>query len=155
MPKILKILIHPNPDLREISQEIAVSAVKQGKYDDFFKDLIYTMKKKDGVGLAAPQVGKKIRVFAVNTHLGPEIVVNPKFFKRSWSKEMGEEGCLSVPNVYGNVLRHRSLFVVYFNAQGEKERKKLNGLMARVFQHEYDHLDGVLFIDKAKDLKKI
>jgi peptide deformylase len=114
-----------------------------------------TMKEKDGVGLAAPQVGQNIRLIAVNTKDGVACMINPKITKKSWAKEWSEEGCLSVPGVYGQVKRHKKINCVYLDKNGAKIKIQAEGLMAVVIQHETDHLDGILFIDKAKKLKKV
>jgi len=119
------------------------------------EDLEETMIKKEGIGLAAPQVGENIRLIVINTKKGPILMFNPKIMKKSWLKEWGEEGCLSVPLVFGDVNRHKKITCVFCNRKGAKEKINASGLLARVIQHEIDHLDGILFIDKAKNLKKI
>jgi len=82
----------------------------------------------------------------------PQLLINPVITKRSSSKEWAEEGCLSIPNVYGQVERNMSVTVEYVDTAAEKQELSAEGFLARVIQHEIDHLDGVLFIDKAKDI---
>lgn len=147
---MLKIIKNPNEILRRKSVEIT----------DFFsndiKSLIPQMKETmvmaDGIGLAAPQIGKNIRLICINTENGPIVAINPKTTNKSFFKEWGEEGCLSVPGIYGNVKRHKNITVEYFNESGGKVKIKAKGLFARVFQHEIDHLDGLLFIDLARNI---
>lgn len=144
MPKTLQIITHPNPILRQKSAKIE-------KVTENIKRLALamerTMLEKDGVGLAAPQVGENIRLIVVNTKDGPIHLINPKITKKSWRKELGEEGCLSVPDFYGQVKRHKKIQAVYYDKKHVKIKIKAEGLLARVIQHEIDHLDGILFID--------
>ncbi|MEK7097542.1 MAG: peptide deformylase [Patescibacteria group bacterium] len=153
MTRILKITINPNPILRKVSEEISPEEIGSKKINELCLNMAETMVKKDGVGLAAPQVGKNIRAVVVNTKDGPVFMVNPKIKNKSLTKEWGEEGCLSVPGVFGQVKRHKSLICVFYDIKGKKNQMKAKGLLARVIQHEIDHLDGILFIDKAKDIK--
>lgn len=153
MAKILKIVTNPNPILRKISEEIGLEEAGSKKMNELCLNMAETMVKKDGIGLAAPQIGKNIRAIVINTKEGPVFMINPKIKNKSLKKEWGEEGCLSVPGVFGQVKRHKSLICVFYNIKGEKNQMKAKGLLARVIQHEIDHLDGILFIDKAKDLK--
>src|SRR3989339_1774921 len=97
MPKLLTIITDPNPILRKRSAELAPEKIKTEKIKELCADMALTMLKKDGVGLAAPQIGKNIRVIAVNTKDGVVCLVNPVLTKVSWLKEWGSEGCLSVP----------------------------------------------------------
>lgn len=153
MAKILPIVINPNKILRTVSKKVDQKIIDTDDFKKFCKDLIKTMIEKDGVGLAAPQVGQNIRVIAVNTKEGTFCLINPEFIKKSWAKEIAEEGCLSVPKIFGDVKRHRKVTCTYLNEKGKEIILKAEGLMARVLQHETDHLDGILFIDTAKNLK--
>lgn len=153
MAKNLKIITDPHPKLREVSEEISLKKIKDPKMEGFFQDLEKTMRENDGVGLASPQVGRNIRVIAVKDGDKTLCMINPQITKRSWAKEWGEEGCLSVPNYYGEVQRNKKVNCVYTDKKGNKKRLKAEGFLARVIQHEIDHLDGVLFTDKARKLK--
>lgn len=155
MPKILPIITEPNPILRKQSKEISDNKISSLRFRELCLDMIETMVKKDGVGLSAPQVGKNVRLIVVNTKEGPICIINPKISKKSWFKEWGEEGCLSVPDVFGQVKRHRKILYHYYNKKGNKIEKDAKGFLARIIQHEIDHLDGILFIDKAKEVKKV
>ena len=155
MAKVLKILKLPNPSLRKPSEVIGEDRITAKEFEELCDDLEETMLKKEGVGLAAPQIGKNVRLIVVNTKKGPIMLFNPKIVKRSWLKEWGEEGCLSVPMVFGDVHRHKKITCVFCNRKGAKDKIKASGFLARVLQHEIDHLDGIVFVDKAKNLQKI
>jgi len=109
------------------------------------------MYKYDGVGLAAPQVGILKRIIVYDVGDGPKVMINPVIIKAS-GKQTGEEGCLSSPNVFGMVDRPATLHVKAFDLEGQEVTVKAKELEAIVFCHEIDHLDGVLFLDKAYDL---
>lgn len=155
MPKILPIITVPSPILREKSAKISTEGMKESDFKSFCEDLTKTMKEKDGIGLAAPQVGKNIRIIAVDTKNGPICMINPEILKKSIRKEWDEEGCLSVPDVYGKVKRHKKITCKFINKKGDQEKINANGLFARVIQHEVDHLNGILFTDKAKNIQEI
>lgn len=154
MPKLLEIITHPNDILRKKSVNIKKEDINSIEMKKLFDDMVLTMLKKDGVGLAAPQIGKNIRLAVINTKNGPLHIINPEIIKFSWGKEWGEEGCLSVPGVFGQVKRSKKISCNYLDKKGDAQSIEVSGLMARVFQHEIDHLDGFLFIDKAKKIKK-
>ncbi|MBU1131930.1 peptide deformylase [Patescibacteria group bacterium] len=151
---IRKVLINPDPTLRKISRKVNLDKIKSKEIQAFVSDLTETMIKKDGIGLAAPQIGQTVRIFVISLKDGVMEFINPEIKKRSWRKEMGEEGCLSIPGIYGLVKRNISIVVEAYNKEGEKMKISANGLMARVIQHETDHLDGILFIDKVKKFTK-
>lgn len=154
MPNILPIVINPDPILRKKSAEISSDRIKNKEFQQFCQDMALTMVEKDGVGLAAPQVSENIRIIVVNTKDGPVCMINPQITKKSWRKEWEDEGCLSIPNIFGKVRRNKKIQCVYFDKDGNKINIVAFGLLARIIQHEVDHLDGILFIDKAKDIKK-
>lgn len=151
MPKLLPVKIYPDKILRRQSAKIK-------KIDKKIKRLILDMGKtmlvNEGVGLAAPQVGESIRLIVVNTKDGPLALINPKITRRSWSKELGEEGCLSLPDFRANIKRSKKINVIYLDKDATKIKIKAEGLLARVIQHEVDHLNGILIIDylKKKDV---
>ncbi len=152
MARVLKILTAPNLILRKKSDMIDFKRIKKNELEKLLKDMEMTMKKNDGVGLAAPQIGKNIRIVVINVKSGTIFMINPKITRKSILKEIGEEGCLSVPDVFGKVKRHKNINCKYFDLSGKEIRLKSEGLLARVIQHELDHLDGILFIDKATDI---
>lgn len=142
------ILIAPDKRLRMRSKKISLKEIKSEKMQRLIFDLVETMAKKDGIGLAAPQIGEPIRIVAIQNGENAIVLVNPKICGKSFSKVVMEEGCLSVPGVFGNVKRPKSIRVKAFNQEGKAVDFKADGLLARVIQHETDHLDGILFIDK-------
>lgn len=152
MPKILPIKIHPDPTLRQISSPVDPADISS--FPELCRDMIRTMKEKDGIGLAAPQIGKNIRLIVINQDNGPVCLVNPELTKRSFAKEWGEEGCLSLPDTFGQVRRHKKVRCLFWDNKGKKRQLEATGITARVLQHEIDHLDGILFIDKAVHVKK-
>lgn len=151
MAKVLKILTLPkdNKFLRQKCADVTLGLIKTAEFKRFISDMTRTMEVKDGIGLAAPQIGKSIRVALINTKEGPVCLVNPKIVKKSLAKESAEEGCLSIPNLFGQVKRHKALICDYIDMNGNQARFEAKGLMARAVQHELDHLDGILFIDKV------
>ncbi len=155
MAKILNIVIHPNPILRQKSKPIDINSLKEKEWQELCKNMALTMVKKDGVGLAAPQIGRNIRLIVINTADGPLCLINPVLKKKSFRREWGEEGCLSIPNTFGKVKRYKKVVCDYFDQQGRKKTIVAHGLLARIIQHEIDHLDGILFIDKARNIKKL
>jgi len=135
-------------ELRQKSKDFEIEKIKDAKTQKFLQDLKETMYKADGIGLAAPQVGEFTRVICVNMGEEAKVFINPKIVKKSFLKSIVEEGCLSVPGVYGKIKRPKKITVEYLNEKGEKQKEKYNEIPARVLQHEIDHLDGVLFTDK-------
>lgn len=148
---MLKIITNPNPILREKSQ--VVSNVFNTEIQELVSQMIETMLAKDGVGLAAPQIGKNICLTVINHKDNVLVIFNPQITKKSWLKEWDEEGCLSVPGKFGEVKRHRKMKINFTDKEGQKQVLEAKGLLARVIQHEIDHLNGILFIDKAKNLQ--
>ena len=127
----------------------------------FIADLTETMYVKDGVGLAAPQVGRSLRIFVVDpfwfqegNEKNPVILINPEF-KEFEGEETMEEGCLSLPDIYAKVTRAERVIIEGFNENWEKVSIEAEDLFARALQHENDHLDGILFIDKVSRIKRI
>jgi len=121
-------------------------------------DMIETMYAAPGVGLAAPQVGEPLRVFVVDVSVGRDptgllVMVNPEFVEREGT-QLEEEGCLSVPGFNATVARPTRVVLKALDRGGHEQRHEASGLLARAFQHEMDHLDGVLFVDRLRGLKR-
>jgi peptide deformylase len=114
-------------------------------------DMIDTMRAAPGVGLAAPQVGVPLRVVVIDYEDRLYTLINPEIVKRSPETVTDEEGCLSAPNWQGPVARAEALTVKARGRDGKEFRVKAEGWLARIFQHELDHLDGVLFLDRVSD----
>ncbi|OGE83880.1 MAG: peptide deformylase [Candidatus Doudnabacteria bacterium RIFCSPLOWO2_01_FULL_44_21] len=145
---MLKIIIVPNPILTQKTELVS-------KFDSALSKLTSQMiaacRNASGIGLAAPQIGKSIRLCIINLeHMGmpPFALVNPKIVKKSWKKVELEEGCLSIPGVCGIVRRPQKITIKAKNLDGEEKKFEADGLVSRVIQHEVDHLDGILFTSK-------
>jgi peptide deformylase len=145
----------PTPSLRQRSQEVEVSEIQTPEFQAYLDKLIRTMLVEDGVGIASPQVGRNIRAIVVNMPNGPECFMNPELLKKSDAMVDSEEGCLSVPGKYGLVKRHKKATLRAINRHGRKIEIELKAFPAIIFQHEIDHLDGILFIDKADKVVKV
>lgn len=124
----------------------------------FADDLLELMYEYDGVWLAAPQIGKNIRMIAITTwketkkwteRASEQIMLNPKIIEKSDEMVISEEACLSLPNIVGDVKRHKNITVEFTNIKWQKKTKKLKNYNAFIVQHEIDHLDGILFVDKV------
>lgn len=150
----------PHPNLRKKAREVRDFG---DDLQELVDDMIITMREEDGVGLAAPQINQSLRLIVIEY---PEddsqeesekklyIMANPVIVKRSEECELGIEGCLSVPDIVGEVERAVQVEVHGLNRFGKKTKIRAKGWLARVFQHEIDHLDGVLFVDRATRLFK-
>lgn len=134
--------------LRKRSREIEEI---DNKIRELAIDMVETMYKYDGVGLAAPQVGILKRIIVIDPGDGPKVLINPVITKSSGTQTC-EEGCLSFPNTFGNVDRPANLTVEAYDIDGKKIKIKAKELEAVILSHEIDHLDGILFIDKAYDM---
>lgn len=148
--------------LREIKKYgdpvLKKSAEKVETVDDdirtILSDMAETMYEAPGVGLAAPQIGIGKRLVVIDVDGILRKIVNPVILEYSQDIENSEEGCLSVPGVYEKVKRAKKITVKYKNENGEEVIEEAEGLLARAFQHELDHLDGVLFVDKLSPIGK-
>jgi len=149
---ILKIVYTPDEVLRRKAHKITTF---DKKLQQLIDDMIDTLHDAPGVGLAAPQVGVSEQLIIVeyseNDEDRPKLyaIVNPEIVKPSDDMEMGIEACLSIPGVAGEVERHTAITVKGLNRYGKPVKYKVSGWLARIFQHEIDHLDGVLFTDLA------
>lgn len=138
-----------NPILRQKSQPVE-HLTKE------VRDLIIQMKtimeNNNGVGLAAPQINVSLRIIVFELDNKFYAFINPEIIKSSKETSSIEEGCLSLPNIYGEVERPEKIILKAIDSDGKKIKLKAFGLLARIIQHEIDHLDGILFIDKAKNI---
>lgn len=147
---VLEVLKAGHPVLKQVAQP--VDHVNK-KMRAFIEDMAETMYKTDGVGLAAPQVGVSKRIIVVDDGNGLQALINPQIIKAEGS-QWGPEGCLSVPGYFGDVERYEKVTVTAIDPNNKKLRIEAEGFLARIFQHEIDHLEGHLFIEKAVNLKK-
>jgi len=126
--------------------------------DRLIGDMIETMYAAPGIGLAAPQVGVALRIFVVDVSLGRDsdeliVMVNPEFVERD-GMQLEDEGCLSVPGFNATVVRPSHAIVRGLDRMGQPHERAAAGLLARAFQHEMDHLDGTLFVDRLRGIKR-
>lgn len=148
----LKIITHPNPLLRQKASKVETPFSKE--LLKLAEQMIKTMRNNQGIGLAAPQVGVSRRLIVIAFQKEPLTLFNPEISKKSFKKEAAEEGCLSLPGVFGLVKRHHKISVAALDKFGKKINFAAEGMLARVIQHEVDHLNGILFIDKIKKYPK-
>ena len=144
-----------NKILRARSEEVNVKSITSAEIQKLISDMKATLARTpNGIGLAAPQIGKNLRIFVAlpELELNQTVFINPVITKISSEAKPMEEGCLSVPEKYGKVGRAISLKVEAYNERGRKFKMKVEGLVAQLVQHEVDHLDGKLFIDKATNI---
>ncbi|AIN94645.1 peptide deformylase [Treponema putidum] len=147
----MKVLYLGVETLREVSKPVETIDENIKKLVD---EMFVTVKKENGIGLAAPQVGENIRLFIVFINEQKYIFINPEIIETSQEMCLMEEGCLSIPNVYDNVMRPSSVRVQFLDIEGKIKTIDASGLLARVIQHENDHLNGILFIDRLSEEKK-
>jgi len=142
----LDLITEPNPILHKKASEIAEFGATTVK---LAQDMSETMVAENGVGLAAPQINKSLRFFVVATKNGAfKAFANPEIYWRSIATNLDEEGCLSIPGVFGIVRRHNSIKIRYQDEYGNKHDEKYTGFIARVIQHEFDHIEGILITEK-------
>jgi len=147
-----KIIKEPNPLLHQPAKEIPPEEILSDEIQTLIDDMLETCKSADGVGLAGPQIAIMKRIAIVHTNQGLQAIINPVIVKRSLRTVSSEEGCLSIPGVFGMVKRHRKVTVETLDRNGKKNEIEANGLTSIVLQHEIDHLDGILFTDKMTNL---
>ncbi|MCU0533446.1 MAG: peptide deformylase [Hydrococcus sp. Prado102] len=158
MAELLEIAKLGNPILRQIAQP--VSNITDATLQALIDSSIETATAANGVGIAAPQVSQSYRLFIVASRPNPRYpdaplmeataMINPKIVARSDEIVKGWEGCLSVPGVRGLVPRYRAIAVEYSDRYGNLQHQELTDFVARIFQHELDHLNGILFVDRVE-----
>lgn len=146
--KLLNILSGNDPFLRKEMALVVAEELKNTRLQELIENMFFTMEKNKGVGLAASQVGVDAALFIVEVDMQRYIFINPQIKHYSKDKVEMEEGCLSFPGIFKPVTRSKKITIAYLDEKGQKQRLKAKGLLARVIQHEFDHLRGVLFIDK-------
>jgi peptide deformylase len=161
-PPSLEVVRLGHPVLRSVAEPVPEEWFDSGRLVDLGRDLIQTMLSSDGVGLAAPQVAEPLRLFAywVPAHedqpeIEPTILVNPEIRAVGEELEDGWEGCLSIPGLRGLVPRNRRIKVKARSVLGEPVSLTADSFHARVIQHEYDHLDGIVFLDRMTSSRSL
>ncbi len=155
------IVIYGHPVLRKVAQDIEKNdpAVKQ-----IIEDLFETMYNSEGIGLAAPQIGKSLRIFVIDGSAASDdepklegfkkVFINPHIIEKYGEFDPMTEGCLSIPDIREEVDRESHIRITYYDENWEFHDEVYDGYKARIIQHEYDHLDGILFTDKVNPLKR-
>lgn len=159
---IYPVVAYGHPVLRKVAQDIDKD---YPALDQFIADMFDTMYASNGVGLAAPQVNKSIRLFVIDTtpykedYPGEEnmkrVFINPRIVEETGEPWAFNEGCLSIPEIREDVMRQPQVKIQYYDENFEYHDEVISGALARVIQHEYDHLEGVLFIDHINPLRRM
>ncbi|MCF2855861.1 peptide deformylase [Pseudoalteromonas sp. SMS1] len=152
-----------HPILKEHAQ--AVTDIQSEACKDLISDMMSTVEKAGGVGIAAPQIYKSVRIFIMCSKpnarypnaplMKPTAIINPDIIATSTQVEKGWEGCLSVPSMRGFVPRHTEIEVKYYDYQGQQQHAVFTNFIARVFQHEMDHLNGLTFVDRLESMNDL
>lgn len=158
---IYPIVVYGSPVLRKVAKDIDPA---QPDFTKFVDDMFETMEKSDGIGLAAPQVGKSVRMFVIDAEPlveeHPELAgfrkafINAKIIERSGENVLYNEGCLSLPTIREDIERPSVIRIQYVDEYFKSHEDVYDGIIARIIQHEYDHLDGILLIDHLNPLKR-
>ena len=158
---IYPIVVYGHSVLRKVARDIDENFEN---LKEFIEDMFETMNDSDGIGLASPQVGKDIRLFVVDASPleedEPELkdfrkaFINPQIVERTGDKSNFNEGCLSIPNIREEVMREPEIRIQYYDENFKFYDEVYKGVASRIIQHEYDHLDGILFTDKVSPIKK-
>jgi len=148
----LPLVFHPNPLLNQVAKPIDLARIQDPVFQQLLDDMVETMIAEQGIGLAAPQIGISERFVIVQMGQTADAFINPEIVDHTWRTLWYEEGCLSIPGVYGKVKRFRGVKVHTWTRDGKEITIDVAGLPAIIFQHEIDHLNGILFIEKAKSL---
>ena len=152
-----------NPVLRQVAKPVAIG--QDPNLQPFIDRLLMTVKESNGVGLAAPQMGASLCLLVVASRPNPRYpnapemepipMINPRIVSCSEEQVKGWEGCLSVPGIRGLVPRHQTVVVEYYDRAGQLIIQELTGFVARIFQHEYDHLQGLVFLDRVESTQDL
>lgn len=155
-----KVQIYGSPVLRKDSEHLT----ENDNISELASSLFATLKSEGGIGLAAPQIGVLKTMFIINSEamvaddasveLVKKVVVNPEIISFSKETSYFNEGCLSIPDIFEQVERPTEIVVTYFDENMKPEKRTIKGIEARIFQHEFDHLGGVLFIDRISSIRR-
>jgi peptide deformylase len=160
--RLLEVIRLGHPALRSVAEPVPEEWFSSGRLADFGRDMVRTMLEEHGVGLAAPQVAEGIRLFTYwvpetddEPEIPPAVLVNPEIRPVGDDVEEGWEGCLSIPGLRGMVPRYRRLKVKARSIEGDPVSLTADGFHARVLQHEHDHLDGIVFLDRMASIRSL
>ena len=159
---MLTIYLHGHPVLRKKANEVSAD---EPHLQELVDEMFETMYNAEGVGLAAPQVNKSIRLFIVDLSLidikeesdknFKQVFINPVIAERVGEPTAYNEGCLSIPDIHEDIIRQPKIRIQYFDRDWNKHDEWLEGIPSRVCQHEYDHIEGILFVEHLSNLKKM
>ncbi|MCD4818086.1 MAG: peptide deformylase [Candidatus Cloacimonetes bacterium] len=156
--QLLKIRIYGDKTLNKVAEPVKEITPE---IQEFIQNLTHTMYIKNGIGLAAPQVGISLRIYVVDPFWykegkkkNPYIFINPEFLEFE-GESTAEEGCLSLPDIFEKVSRAEKVVITAMNENGKKITLEAEGIFARVLQHEFDHLGGILFVEKISKLRQV
>lgn len=156
-PSPLEVIRLGHPVLRQVAEPVPEDFFGTGRFHDLFRDMVRTMTSENGVGLAAPQVAEGLRLFVYwvpgdddEPDIPPTLLANPEIRPVGDEVEEGWEGCLSIPGLRGIVPRFRRIKVRGRDLEGNAVSLTADGFHARVIQHEFDHLDGIVFLDRME-----
>lgn len=135
------------------SESVPAERFNTSELQEYCEQLSKTMKVNGGIGLAAPQVGDNVRIFVMNINGTEWTCINPKIQRTSFDKEFYKEGCLSFPGLRLNIQRPSVILATYFDYNGDEHTEEMEGLVARCFQHEYDHINGITFDEHVGEVK--
>ncbi len=155
MAYVREIVLDGHPVLRKVAKKVDPREIGDPLFQQLIDDMFETMYAAPGVGLAAPQVNVSKRLFVIDVHDDehpPEVAINPKIETAEEEVEL-TEGCLSVPGMVGEIARFKRIIVSALDRNGEKIRLEGEGLFAQCLQHEIDHLNGALYLDRARDVR--
>ena len=160
---LLPVVAYPHPVLKKVTEEIGP---EYPELDQFLTDMWETMYHADGVGLAAPQVSRSVRLFvidasALSQHHHPEAAgfkktfINAEIYREEGEEEIRNEGCLSFPGLHEDIQRKSVIHIRYLDEHFQKHDDRYDGILARIIQHEHDHVEGITMADRMSPLKKI
>jgi peptide deformylase len=159
---MLIIHLHGHPVLRKKANEVSA---EEPNLQEFVDEMFETMYNAEGVGLAAPQVGRSLQLFIIDTHafresypdteVVKEVFINPEVVEELGNDFIFNEGCLSLPEVREDIVRKSEVILTYINREGERKTTHFKGLVARVILHELDHLEGHVFTDRVSSIRKM
>jgi len=156
MSPLKPIVFGSNPMLRRKAKQVPIKKISEPEFVNLITNMKETLEATpNGIGLAASQINAPWRIFIVKIPEYTGTFINPEILDTGKRTTILEEGCLSIPNTYGQVTRPKTIKIKTFNEQGLSFKLRAKGLLARVIQHEIDHLNGKLFIDKADHIRKI
>ncbi len=163
---MLTLITVPHPILETPARELSLDEINSPSIQKLIDDMIPTMYHSEGIGLAAPQINESVRICIIGKNAvqldrkttAPHedlVLINPQWTKNSTKTNNDQEGCLSIPGLYGTVRRYSDIHVEALDRHGNKISFDAKKFFARVIQHEVDHLNGILFTTKAKDIQKV